>query len=273
MKKLKCPRCKKEIKNDDTFCMSCGNPLGNKKNIVSVINDDIEKVETIEEQDEVKSILYQDNENETEEKKININNKTSKDNKVSIIIILSVITLILLCLVLYFIFFEEEKKCDACNCPEPETKVEVQYVEKEPTVQYINFLGYRFSMPLDWNFEGEGQEYKFINGEENVYVVISSIDSIDYDTFVSADYQKVYLEELQTSSDISINRKEEKVKEEINYYIMEGLYDSYDYMIIVTKTDEGIFLTEAQFENNSVYTNKKQEVIDFALSYLKNNKI
>lgn len=265
MKKLKCPRCKKEIKKDDTFCMSCGNPLGNKKDIVSVIDDDIKRVETIEEQDDVISILYQ--EKNSEEKKKN------KDNKIFIIIILSVVTIILLSVVLYFIFFKEEKKCEVCNCPKPETKVEIQYVEKEPTIQYINFLGYRFSMPLDWNFEGDGQEYKFINGEENVYVLISSVDSIDYDTFVSSDYQKVYLEELQTSYDISINRKEEKTKEEINYYLMEGLYDSYDYMIIVTKTDEGIFLTEAQFENNSVYTNKKQEVIDFALSYLKNNKI
>ena len=54
---------------------------------------------------------------------------------------------------------------------------------------------------------------------------------------------------------------------------MEGVNNSYEYMIIVTKKDNGIFLIESQFENNSIYNNKKQEVIDFALSYMKNNKI
>lgn len=248
MKKLKCPRCKKALKKEDTFCTSCGNPMGTKKDVVSTIDD------------KNKTILQEET----------IGDNQTIDNKKLIIKLLSSIIVILIIVLLCVIFLDEEKEC---ICVEQDPNVEIKYIEKEPTIQYINYLGYRFSMPLDWNFEGDDQDYKFINGEETIYVSISNIDTVDYETFVSDDYQKIYLEELQTNYDISINRKEEKTQNEKNYYLMEGVNNSYEYMIIVTKNDNGIFLIETQFENNSIYNNKKQEVIDFALSYMKNNKI
>ena len=249
MKKLKCPRCKKEINKDDVFCKECGNPLGMEKKLDN---------QTV------------DHANEKEETNVGVTNNKLENNKTLIIKILSSIIIILIILLLCSILLRKEKEC---ICIKEDPEVEIKYIEKEPTVQYINYLGYRFSIPLDWDFEGDGQEYKFINKEENIYISISNIDTIDYETFVSNDYQKVYLEELQTNNDISINRKEEISKEEIKYYLMEGVNNSYEYMIIVTKKDNGIFLIESQFENNSIYNNKKQEVIDFALSYMKNNKI
>ena len=47
MKKLKCPRCKKEINKDDVFCKECGNPLGiEKKHDNQTVNHANEKEET-----------------------------------------------------------------------------------------------------------------------------------------------------------------------------------------------------------------------------------
>lgn len=250
MKKLKCPRCKSPIKENDTFCMSCGAPV----------------------REETKKENAKRNvEEERKENVIIVEEKLEAKQKKNIIlpIILIVIILILLAVICYFLFFKEEKKCDECNCPKPEIK----YIEKEPTIQYINFNGYRFSMPLDWMFEGDTSEYKFINKEENMYILISDLTEVNYETFISEEYQKVYLEKLQTDYDIAINKSIEKEKNDVEYYLMEGTYNSYDYIIIVTEKEDGIFLTEAQFENNSVYTSKKQEVIDFAISYSENDSL
>lgn len=268
MSKLKCPRCKSEVNEDDTFCMSCGNPI--KKDVEKKIKEQEEaKVEVKEEikTEEIENVAIP-NPTVVKEEVTPKENKP-KSNK-AVVIIMLVIILGLLGGLSYFVFFKEEKECEVCKkCPKPEPEI----IEKEPTVQYINFSGYRFEMPLDWNFEGDSEDYKFTNEKENIYVLISKLDDITYSTFISEEYQKIYVEKLQSDYDIFINNKEEKKKDNKNYYIMEGTFESYNYIIIVTENEDGIFLTEAQFESNSVYTNKKQEVIDFAISYNKNGKI
>ena len=267
MSNLKCPRCNAEIKETDVFCMSCGNPV--KADVDAELKKE-EKNENVKDTNNIqKEIVNKEekgifNENLSMEK-----NKKSKKGLVTIILLILIIILLAMTLV-YLLIFKEEKKCEVCEkCPEPE----VEIVEKEPTYQYINFDGYRFKIPLDWNFEGDSSNYRFINEEENVYVLISNLDTVSYSTFVSEEYQNVYQEKLQTDFNISISNGEEKSLDNKYYYLIEGTYESYKYIVVVTENSNGIFLTEAQFENNSVYTNKKQEVIDFSLSYSKNNKL
>lgn len=271
MSKLKCPRCNADIKETDIFCMSCGNPV--KRDIDKELKkekkeDNIKAGKEIKEKIETEKIPIEENVIPSKTEQIEKNRKTKKG--IVTIILLIIIIIALSTTLVYLLVFKEEKECEVCEkCPEPE----VEIIEKEPTYQYVNFNGYRFKIPLDWNFEGDSSEYRFINEEENVYVLISNLNSVSYSTFSNDDYQKIYQEKLQTDYNISINNAEEKILDDKNYYLMEGTYESYKYIIVVTENSNGIFLTEAQFENNSVYTNKKQEVIDFALSYTKNNKL
>ena len=110
MKKLKCPRCKKELKKDDTFCMSCGNPIGTK--------NDIEN-------------NYDDKNNIKEESKSNLCNdlKENKtiDSKKIIIKLLSSLIVILIIVLLCVIFLDEEKEC---ICVQQDPNVEIKYIEK-----------------------------------------------------------------------------------------------------------------------------------------------
>ena len=261
MSSLKCPRCKKEINENDIFCMSCGMPMKEEIKVKTKENEKEGKIETE---------TYEKTANQPSKDKNNIPNISTKKTRFLVpIVILSIISICLAAALIYFIFFKKED-CPVCEeCKEPE----IQIIEKEPTFQYINFHGYRFSIPLDWNFEGDTEEYRFTNQDENIYVLISDLSTVSYSTFISDSYQKVYVDTLQTSYDISITTSEKKEKDNISYYIMEGSYNSYNYIIIATENDNGIFLTEAQFEDNSVFTTKKEEVIDFALSYAKNDKI
>ena len=267
MSSLKCPRCNADIKETDVFCMSCGNPV--KADITEELKKD-KKKENYENTENFQKEIIKKEEKKVSNESLPIEkNKKSKKGLIAIIVLILIIILLATFLV-YLLVFKEEKKCEVCEkCPEPE----VEIIEKEPTYQYINFDGYRFKIPLDWNFEGNSSDYRFINEEENVYTLISNVDTVSYSTFVSEEYQKIYQETLQTSYSISINNSEEKTLDGKYYYLMEGIYESYKYIIIVTENSNGIFLTEAQFENNSVYTNKKQEVIDFALSYTQNSKL
>lgn len=257
MSKLRCPRCKSEIKENDTFCMSCGSPIRDDIK-VKLSKDEGKTSETLKKDDVIIDNSNNDN--------LNRNKKTN----IILIFVLLFIIVVLAIFLCYFLFVKKDKECEVClKCPEQEVKV----IEKNPTVQYINFDGYRFSIPLDWNFEGDTSDYKFTNKNESIYVLISNLDTISYSTFVSSEYQKVYLERLQSDYDIFITNSNEKVKDKDKYYLMEGTYESYAYIIVVTENNNGIFLTEAQFKNNSVYNSKKREVIDFALSYMKNDKI
>lgn len=257
MAKLKCPRCKSPLKNNDTFCKSCGAPVRSEtKNVKKEI------VEKIEEKDI-----------EIVEKKEEINVNTEQNKKIKFMAILSLSMIILGIILGYFLFYKEEIKCKVCNECEKCAEPTIEYIEKEPTTQLINFKGYRFLMPIDWNFEGNTDDYKFINEEENLYASIAKLDNIEYETFITKDYQNTYLEKLQTAYNIEIIKKYEEEKDEIKYYVLEGTFESYQYMIVVTKNDTGIFMTEAQFKNNSVLTAKKQEVIDFTLSSNKNDEM
>ena len=153
---LKCPRCKNKINIDDTFCRKCGNPV--KSDIVSKT-----KMGEISEIIDEEKIEKKEIKNENDELINKNENNSNRINKVLIIILLIVIML-LSSIVFYFLFIKKEKECKTCEC-----NPEIKYVEKEPTIQYINYEGYRFSIPLDWSFEGKDSLYKFINKEENAY--------------------------------------------------------------------------------------------------------
>ena len=251
MSKTKCPRCKTLLKSNETFCMSCGAQVAKEtKNI----------------KEETK--INEPTENPTNKDICECNRIKETNQKTLLFPIICVVIVLLLSTIAYLLFFKTEK-CKECICPQQEIK----YIEKEPTIQYINFQGYRFSIPLDWNFEGNSSEYKFINIEETIYVLVSDLETIDYNTFISEEFRNVYLDTLQTKYDISIKNTREKEQDEKKYYIMEGIRDSYNYNIIITEKESGIFITEVQFESNNVYAEKKQEVINFALSYVKNDNM
>lgn len=294
----KCPRCKKEAKKEDTFCKSCGTPLGriknkkekNKDNIKSkektIIEEKKEKEETPIIEDVKEEIIEEVKEEIVEEVKEEKDNKEIKENNKPLIAVLVVIILILGSITCYLAFIKEEKECPKCPdqkecekcqkcevCEECE-ECEFEFVGSEQVYQYINFKGYHFAMPIDWTFMGDTDEYKFINEDEDIYVQISELE-IKYEDFIAEDFQKKYVETLQNDYDITINKRYEKKEEleEISYYVLEGLYESYDYIIIVVEKEEEIFLIESQFKDSFTYSNKKQEVIDFALSKNKNSDV
>ena len=289
----KCPRCKAEAKKEDTFCKSCGSPLGRVKPKKEKSKKAKEKtiIEEKKEKEETPVIAEVKEKIETKEEILNAeevventnNNKEPKNNKV-LIAILVVIILTLGSITFYLTFLKEEKECPKCPeqkecekcqkcevCEECE-ECELEFVGSEQVYQYINFKGYHFEMPIDWKFMGDTDEYKFINDDEDIYVLITENDT-KYEEFVAENFQKKYVETLQNEHDITINKRYEKVHETegITYYILEGLYESYDYIIVVVEKEDGIFLIESQFKDSFTYSNKKQEVIDFAISKDKNS--
>ena len=99
MAKLKCPRCKSPLKNNDTFCKSCGAPVRSEtKNVKKEI------VEKIEEKDI-----------EIVEKKEEINVNTEQNIKIKFMAILSLSMIILGIILGYFLFYKEEIKCKVCD--------------------------------------------------------------------------------------------------------------------------------------------------------------
>ena len=79
-----------------------------------------------------------------------------KDNK--LLYILVIVILILLSLLIYFIFFnKKEDKCDSC-CSAP-----VIEIETDPKYQLINYEGFRFKMPLDWDFVSNDSIYSIVD--------------------------------------------------------------------------------------------------------------
>ena len=193
--------------------------------------------------------------------------KTSEKDIGSIIFFGVVITVLLLFLV-YFIFIKDNKKCEVCkHCPDIDEEIKV--IEKEPTVQYINYKGYRFAMPLDWKFSDNSGEYKFTNESKNIYVTMKDLDDVTYESFIKEEYLKTYIEKLQTEEDLTIKKHEEKLDEGTYYYVLDGSKSSYPYTIIAVEKENGVILIETQYINNMSYNSKKEEVAKFATSYKK----
>lgn len=237
MSSLKCPRCKSLIKKGATFCDVCGSPVESEKPSVKIVSEE-NIVEQVKEEKPIK-------------------------NNCKIIIFALIIVLILFIISFsLMIYFMNDRSSTIPKCEE-----NIKYVEKEPSFQYINFNGYIFKMPIDWNFINNSSDYLFINKAEDIFVQIEYSKDLEFETFISDEYQKEYLELLKSDENIFINNRVLKTKNDINYYSMEGTYDNYNYMIVVVPNVEGIFTIKAEFKDNNAYNNKKSEIIEFALSF------
>lgn len=244
----KCPKCKSKITIDDIFCKNCGAPIK--------IDIDKNKIDDNRKKNEDITILND------ESKEISLNN--TKNNKG--FIILTLIIFLFAFLTIYLGYELHSSKEVECICEE-KTKV----VEKiiEPSYQLINYDGNIYKLSLDYSFYSSDNVYNFLNNDKTIYIKLSKITDVSFDTFITSDYQKEYVQNLQMNKNIIIRSSGLKTENDISYYILEGEYDSYSYMIIATKNKEEIILTEVQFESKVALNSKKNELIDFALSYIK----
>lgn len=184
-----------------------------------------------------------------------------KNSSKKIFIGLIIVIIILLSIISYLLFFKKSKECPKCSA------VTIKEVEVDPKHQFINYQGFKFKMSLDWDFVISDKDYTISNKEENLVINLTSLD-IDYTTFISSLYQKEYLEKIQTSDDIIINKSSKENKNNVDYYIMEGTYNSYNYLIIAIGNDKKTVLINTQFLNKVSYDKLKSSVIDFAISPL-----
>lgn len=182
--------------------------------------------------------------------------KEKKDHKNLVIILLVLVILVLLLVLSYFVFFKEEKASGKCS------DVEIKEVEVEPKYQYINYQGFKLKMPLEWDFVSLDNVYEISDSDSKIHIELDYLEE-DYNKFIEKDYQKTYLEELQTSDDITINSSEEKD----NYYIFEGTKDSYDYILVAVGNENKTILVNAIFQDKVSYNNYSKDVIKFATSY------
>ena len=185
------------------------------------------------------------------------NSKKQEKNSglIFFLIVLIVILSILLC---YFAFFKRNNVEVECS------SVSIKEVEVEPKHQYINYQGFKFKMPLDWDFVSKDNNYEISNKEENLFISLNSLP-ISYEEFLTSTYQNIFLEEIQTSGNIKI---ENSVNEK-NYYLMEGTNNSYKYMIVVIGNENKVVLVNTQFVDMVSYDKMKKSIIDFSLSALK----
>ncbi len=185
-----------------------------------------------------------------------------KSSNKKIFIGLIIVIIILLSVVSYLLIFKKDKECPKCSA------VTIKEVEVDPKHQFINYQGFKFRMSLDWDFVISDKDYTISNKEENLVINLTSLD-IDYTTFISSLYQKEYLEKIQTSDNIIINKSSKENKDGVDYYIMEGTYNSYNYLIIAIGNDKKTILINTQFLNKVSYDKLKSSVVDFAISPLK----
>ena len=174
-----------------------------------------------------------------------------KDNKKIYILVL--IFIMLLSILLYFLFFNK-CKCDCDKC-------EKETVEVEPKYQLINYSGLTFKMPLDWNFVNKEEDYSIIDSKSRIFINMEIINE-SYELFITDEYQVTFLEGIQTSDNIKID----KSKQEDNYYVYEGSYNNYKYLIIAINDYDKVVLVGTKFVDLSAYNKEKKNVIDFSLS-------
>ena len=188
--------------------------------------------------------------------------KEKKDNKT--IYVLSAIIAVL-CLFIIFMFFTNSSYCEKSKC-----RSELP-MEKQLNYQYINFNGNRFKMSLDWKFISDKNQYVISNKKETMYLELTTLD-VPYDIFKSSVYQKEYLQKLQTERNVTIDKTSSNESNGIKYYTMDGTYNNYNYYVVVIGDSNNVTIISAQFIDKLTYTNMKQQVIDFAISAIKNNK-
>ena len=189
--------------------------------------------------------------------------KTKKNNNILIISLLLTI-IILFVLLCYYMFFKDRDKESICSS----FAVKTVEVEVEPKHQYINYQGFKFRMPLEWDFVSTDNKYEISNKDENLFISLESID-LSYDEFKSSSYQKQFLEELQTSGNINIDKEKATEKDKKEYYILEGTNNNYNYIITVVGNDEKVILVKTQFKDKVAYDKLKNSVISFTISALK----
>jgi hypothetical protein len=184
-----------------------------------------------------------------------------ENNNKRLIYVLCVFIVVLLGTSIYGLFIKKCEECPMCSA------VSIKEVEVPPTYQIANYQGAAFKMPLDWNFVNQKDKYAITNKDENIFINIETL-AVTYTEFTSEQYQKTYMEELQTTNNIKINKSSNIKEEEKNYYLMEGTYNSYDYMIVAVANNEETVLVKVQFYDNVSYDKLKDDVLNFAISPL-----
>ncbi len=188
--------------------------------------------------------------------------KTKNNNKLIISLLLTIIILfILLC---YYMFFKDRDKESICSS----FAVKTVEVEVDPKHQFINYQGFKFRMPLDWDFVSTDNKYEISNKDENLFISLES-ENVSYDEFKSSGFQKQFLEELQTSGNIKIEKEKISEKDKKEYYLFEGTNNNYNYMITVIGNDEMVILVKTQFKDKVAYDKLKNSIIKFTVSALK----
>ncbi len=183
-----------------------------------------------------------------------------KEKNKPIIYILSIITIVLIIILLYTIFTknncDEELQCSS---------VTIKEIEVEPKYQLINYNGFRFKMPLNWDFINNDNKYEIADKDDKLYIFFN-IENVDFNLFISNEYQRQFLELIQTSGDIKINLNKVKEESEKKYYLYEGSYNDYDYLIVAVGNKEKTILINAKFIDKISYNELKEEVINFAFT-------
>lgn len=183
-----------------------------------------------------------------------------KKNNYYLVGSLIIIIMILSSFCIYFLFFrtcENDEKCEEVIVKE----IEVKY-------QLINYRGFKFVMPLDWDFVSNSDDYLIANSDNNLLISFDSV-SMDYDSFLTDVYQKSFLENIQLLNNFKVEKTSQGAKEDISYYLYEGTKESYNYMIVAIGNEYKTILVEAQFQDNVSYNKNKESIIDFAISSLK----
>ena len=191
-----------------------------------------------------------------EKLEIDVNTK-----KISLFITIVLCILLVLSLILnvYEIFY---KKVECEVCEEPQQII--------VTEQIINYNGYTFKIPEDWNFTSTNNEYKLSNNKKTIEIELLK-DDISYDELNVDDTLKNYLQDLTIEKNIKITRNEEKNEDNIKYYFIEGQKDSYTYTRIMLIANDEIINIDTIYEDQNTYNTLKNDVLKFALSYKKNN--
>ena len=191
-------------------------------------------------------------------KKKEVNNKEidNKNNKSLVIPLIIIIVFLLVIISILVLKKDAGQKCDA-----PIEKEVI--IEKEPNYQLINYQGFRFKMPMDWSFVSSNNNYEISNKEDNLFITLDHLEE-DFSLFVSDEYQRKYLENIQTTS----NTKIEQSKNMEKYYYYEGLNNDYNYIIIAVGNNEKVVLVKAQFIDKISFDKLKNSVVEFSISYL-----
>ena len=188
------------------------------------------------------------------------------NNKKTLMFLVIIVLLLLgfsLILNVYLLFFRENRVIDKCSKCEEQKEV----VVKE---KYINYNGYNFMIPNEWNFVSSDNSYKLSNKDNNLDIELL-IDETSYEDFKNEEKLKQYLQDLQVKKNISKISNKEMSENEKTYYFIEGKKDSYLYNRVILPCDNGMIMIDVLYENQKAYNNLKKDVINFATSYVKNN--